>query len=69
MKVPMTPERMIVRQYWKTSRKRRHHPVVDRDDPRLGVPLHHAEDLGEAEGADHRRDQVDAAAERAACRR
>ena len=61
MPVPINPERMIVRQYWVTSREFRNHGVEGVDDRLARRLAHHADDFGETEGADQCRHQRDAA--------
>ena len=60
---PITPERMTVRQYWSTSRKRGSTESFDLDQLLLHRIGQGGQHLGQAEGADQCRDQGDAAGE------
>ncbi len=63
MPVPMSPERMMVRQYLTHVRDARHHGVEGADLHRLLALLDRHQQLREAEGADQRRNELDAAGE------
>ena len=63
MSTPITPERSTVRQYCDDLAKARQHRVLQLDDLALDRIGQRRQHFGEAERADQRRDQRDAAGE------